>query len=98
MEMEKIKIFYDEVSKVEVQSNTWLSSNNIIIKNIKTEMNGHYLILILLYEDKLPILNKCIYEPDNTTAMNCKWCGKPKKLHSMKYVYDMPMSYPSDRD
>lgn len=49
--MEKIKIFYDNVSDVEIQSNTWLSSNDITIKNIKTEMNGHYLILILIYEE-----------------------------------------------
>lgn len=97
--MEKIKIFYDEVSKVEVQSNTWLNSNNIIIKNIKTEMNGYYLILILLYEDNVPNLKpSCIYEPDNTTAMNCKWCGKSKWLHNEHPILDMPMSYPSDND
>ena len=50
--MEKIKIFYDNVSSVEEQSNIWLKSNNINIKNIKTEMNGYYLVLIFIYEDK----------------------------------------------
>ncbi|MDH4127120.1 MAG: hypothetical protein OEV44_00090 [Spirochaetota bacterium] len=23
----------------------------------------------------------CQYEPDNTTAMNCKHCGEPKWVH-----------------
>jgi hypothetical protein len=34
--MEKIKIFYDDVSDIEEQANTWINSNNIYIKNIKT--------------------------------------------------------------
>lgn len=23
----------------------------------------------------------CKYAPDNTTAMNCQFCGKPKSMH-----------------
>ncbi|HMG16749.1 MAG TPA: hypothetical protein VK590_14935 [Saprospiraceae bacterium] len=26
--------------------------------------------------------SQCFYEPDNTTAMNCKHCGKSKWLHN----------------
>lgn len=33
----------------------------------------------IFYEDKI---STDIFEPDNTTAMNCKWYGKPKFLHS----------------
>jgi hypothetical protein len=91
--MEKIKIFYDSVLNVEDQSNTWLNSNNIIIKNIKTEIIGQYLILIILYKDKhihkLPNISindlktdQHTYESDNMTAMNCKVCGKPKCNHN----------------
>jgi len=29
----------------------------------------------------LVINQVCIYEPDNTTAMNCKHCGNPKWTH-----------------
>jgi hypothetical protein len=29
----------------------------------------------------LVINQACIYEPDNTTAMNCKHCGNPKWTH-----------------
>jgi hypothetical protein len=29
----------------------------------------------------LVINQACFYEPDNTTAMNCKHCGNPKWTH-----------------
>ena len=76
--MQKIKIFYDNVSPVESMVNTWLESNNILIKDIRTVMSSAYLVLVILYEE---LTYKCQYESDDTSAMNCKHCGRPKWNH-----------------
>lgn len=49
-------------------------------KEIKVEGSGYDAVSA----EKSTLLqnNTCFYESDNTTAMNCKHCGKPKFYHN----------------
>ena len=46
---------------------------NDIKKHISEQLN---ILRVVQQSEQL-----CQYEPDNTTAMNCKHCGEPKWVH-----------------
>ena len=63
----------------------WLSFNNSPSKeqirelrnDIKKHISEQLNILHVVQQSE----QLCQYEPDNTTAMNCKHCGDPKWVH-----------------
>ncbi|MCK9417688.1 hypothetical protein M0Q97_13680 [Candidatus Dojkabacteria bacterium] len=104
----KVKIFHEDIYKIENIMNNWFQINNDIdIKNIKS-YHGHtnfYTCVMVYYEDKQYYYDKqyyenifqnkeiikqmCYYESDGTTAMNCKYCGRPKYVHNQgNFKYD----------
>jgi hypothetical protein len=80
----KIKVIKDSVYELENIVNNWFQNNDVDIKQINSEIQQHspyHTIVLIFYEDKKITDQKCYYESDGTTSMNCKFCGKPKYFH-----------------
>jgi hypothetical protein len=90
----KVKVFKYSIYEIEDIINEWFKNNvNISIINIKSQLEEHHpwhMIVMIYYEDVMifydDIKSKdtCYYESDDTTAMNCKFCGRPKYVHNLK--------------
>ena len=63
----------------------WLSFNNSPSKEQISELRNDIKKHISEQLNILQVVQQseqlCQYEPDNTTAMNCKHCGDPKWVH-----------------
>jgi len=63
----------------------WLSFNNSPSKEQISELRNDIKKHITEQLNILHVVQQseqlCQYEPDNTTAMNCKHCGDPKWVH-----------------
>ena len=60
----------------------WVAENAVVLPHNEGEL---VVFLSLYIADRLeqqPKVEGCQYEADDTTAMNCKWCGNPKWAHA----------------